>query len=197
MDWKDIAGKVIGIGAPLIGTALLGPGLGANAGTMVGGILASALGVADSPAAVAQALDTDPQAAAKIQAAQSAHSDDLQAWLASLMDAQNARAQTVALAGLNNPNSKIAWTVPILTVVNVSAFFVTLVGLFVVWLRMPDMVSVAGMAVFGLIQLMIGALIGATSQSNNYWFGTTKSSHDNGVQVRAIANQATAAISGK
>ena len=42
MDWGDIAGKVIGLGAPILGSALGGP-LGAAAGN----ILAEALGTAE------------------------------------------------------------------------------------------------------------------------------------------------------
>jgi hypothetical protein len=60
IDWKDIAGKVIGLGAPILGEALGGP-LGGAAGK----ILADALGSDVTPASVNDALSkTDPVAAA-------------------------------------------------------------------------------------------------------------------------------------
>jgi hypothetical protein len=77
LDWGDLAGKVIGLGAPILGGALGGP-LGAAAGK----ILADALGAAEpTPAAVGAVLPgpgVDPNAAAA--AAQQAESE----WLAAL-----------------------------------------------------------------------------------------------------------------
>ena len=79
MDWKDIAGKVIGLGAPILGEALGGP-FGAAAGK----ILADALGADASPSAVNDALSkTDPVAAAV--AASSARQAEAQ-WLAALAE---------------------------------------------------------------------------------------------------------------
>jgi hypothetical protein len=79
MDWKDIAGKVIGLGAPLLGEALGGP-LGGAAGR----VLAEALGADPSPAAVNDALSkTDPVAAAvAASAARAAQAN----WLAALAE---------------------------------------------------------------------------------------------------------------
>ena len=60
MDWKDVAGKVIGLGAPILGEALGGP-FGAAAGK----ILADALGADPTPNSVDVAISkTDPVAAA-------------------------------------------------------------------------------------------------------------------------------------
>lgn len=60
MDWKSLGGQLIKAGAPLIGGALLGP-LGAGAGEILGGIVASALGVDNTPEAVNSAiLNGDP-----------------------------------------------------------------------------------------------------------------------------------------
>lgn len=62
MDWKSLAGTLIKAGAPIIGGALLGP-LGAGAGDILGGIVASALGVENTPEAVNNAiLNGDPSA---------------------------------------------------------------------------------------------------------------------------------------
>lgn len=76
MDWSDIAGKVIGLGAPILGGALGGP-LGAAAGK----ILADALGASEpTPATVSATIAADPAAAAA--AAQAAESN----WLGALAD---------------------------------------------------------------------------------------------------------------
>ena len=90
MDWSDLAAKVIGLGAPILGGALGGP-LGAAAGK----ILADALGAAEStPAAVSAALDgpvADPTAAAL--AAQQAESQ----WLAALAEIGKAQVAEIGL----------------------------------------------------------------------------------------------------
>jgi hypothetical protein len=79
IDWKDLAGKVIGLGAPILSEALGGP-FGAAAGK----ILADALGADATPGAVGDALSkTDPVAAAvAASAARTAEAN----WLAALAD---------------------------------------------------------------------------------------------------------------
>jgi hypothetical protein len=65
MEWKDIASKV-GAFAPALGTLIGGP-----AGGAVGLLVAGALGVGSTPAAVAAALETDPQARIRLEELQS------------------------------------------------------------------------------------------------------------------------------
>jgi Holin of 3TMs, for gene-transfer release len=60
MDWKDIAG-VVGKAAPILGTLIGGP-----AGAAVGGLVSAALGCANEPSAVNEALKTNPEAAVKL-----------------------------------------------------------------------------------------------------------------------------------
>ncbi len=87
MNWNDLAGKVIGLGAPILGGALGGP-LGAAAGK----ILADALGAHEStPAAVNTAIEqaADPNAA--VAAAQRAESE----WLAALAEIGKAQVAEV------------------------------------------------------------------------------------------------------
>jgi hypothetical protein len=74
VDWSDIASKVIGLGAPILGSALGGP-IGAAAGN----ILAEALGTPEStPTAVSTTLSSiDPAVAAA--AARQAESEWLDA----------------------------------------------------------------------------------------------------------------------
>lgn len=58
MNWEDIGKTLIGLGAPLLGTALGGP-----LGGIAGKVLADALGTDDNPLAVNIALQNDPQVA--------------------------------------------------------------------------------------------------------------------------------------
>src|SRR5262249_35048257 len=84
-DWGELAAKVIGLGAPILGSALGGP-LGAAAGKF----LADAIGTAEpTPAAVDVALGTDPNMAAA--AARQAESE----WLAALAEVGKAQVSEV------------------------------------------------------------------------------------------------------
>ncbi|NJB66442.1 hypothetical protein GGQ74_000082 [Desulfobaculum xiamenense] len=59
MNWADVGKRLLGMGLPLLGTAIAGPG-----GAAVGGMVASALGLAESePQAVLAAIDGDAAAA--------------------------------------------------------------------------------------------------------------------------------------
>lgn len=69
-DWKAIAGPLIKAGAPAVGNLLGGP-LGGLIGNGIGEILGNALGVEPTPEAVGRAIENDPDAAAKLQAAES------------------------------------------------------------------------------------------------------------------------------
>lgn len=60
MEWKDLAATV-GRVAPILGTLLGGP-----AGGAIGGLIASALGTDNTPSAVSQALQVNPDAAVKL-----------------------------------------------------------------------------------------------------------------------------------
>ncbi|MGI8525267.1 MAG: 3TM-type holin, partial [Pseudolabrys sp.] len=89
IDWKDLAGKVIGLGAPLLGEALGGP-LGGAAGK----VLAEALGSDPTPVSVNDALSkTDPVAAAvAASAARTAEAN----WLAALAQIGKEQVSQVA-----------------------------------------------------------------------------------------------------
>lgn len=72
MDWKDV-GKIVAPLAPTLG-GILGdlipiPG-GGMIGTAAGNLIAAALGVDPTPDAVSNAIQNDPNAVAKIQAAE-------------------------------------------------------------------------------------------------------------------------------
>lgn len=89
IDWKDIAGKVIGLGAPILGEALGGP-LGASAGR----ILADALGAEATPAAVDDAVSGSDPAAATVAASAARRAEAN--WLAALADTGKAQVNAVA-----------------------------------------------------------------------------------------------------
>ncbi len=61
MNWSDIA-ETVGEAAPMVGSAIYG-----QAGGAVGGMVAKALGVEETPEAVNQAMKDDPEAAAKVK----------------------------------------------------------------------------------------------------------------------------------
>ncbi|MGI9278191.1 MAG: hypothetical protein ACR2PX_00965 [Endozoicomonas sp.] len=61
MDWKGIS-QLVGKAAPVLGTALGGPG-----GAMLGSMVATVLGVEETPAAVAQAVKNNPEALIKLK----------------------------------------------------------------------------------------------------------------------------------
>ena len=88
LDWKDLAAKVIGFGAPVLGQALGGP-LGGAAGK----ILAEALGADTTPSSVNDALSkTDPVAAAVAESA--ARAAEAQ-WLAALAQVGEAQVKEI------------------------------------------------------------------------------------------------------
>ena len=61
MNWGDLGKTLLSLGLPSLGTALLGP-LGGTAGK----VIADALGVPATPAAVSAALSTDPEVQKKL-----------------------------------------------------------------------------------------------------------------------------------
>lgn len=73
MNWSDVA-KTVGGFAPLLGTLLGGP-----AGTAIGTMVASGLGVGATPDEVSQALTVNPDAAVKLKEIESKRQVELQA----------------------------------------------------------------------------------------------------------------------
>lgn len=88
MDWKDVAAKVVGLGAPMLGTALGGP-----LGGMAGKVLADAFGAAAATPDAVHAAITDKAADLKLaaDAAQKAES----AWMTALADIGKAQVGEV------------------------------------------------------------------------------------------------------
>lgn len=98
MEWKEIAADV-GKSAPLLGTLIGGP-IGTVVGT-AGALIASALGVENTPDAVSQALKTDPQAAITLATIEKDRQIGLQD-LAEKAAANQLAADTAAIQAVNN-----------------------------------------------------------------------------------------------
>lgn len=168
MNWSDIAG-VVGKAAPLVGGILGGP-LGAAAG----GLVAKALGVAESPEAVAEAIQTDPAAALKLAELQISERVRL-AELAEQHFAAEA-ARDIALIGADNSDRSSArqreielqdGTPQVLAFVVTLGFF-GVVGAAMIW-GLPEHGQDA-------LLILLGALSGAWTAVMSYYFGSSAGS---------------------
>lgn len=92
--WGKVAG-LIGGAAPMVGQLLMGP-----AGNSIGSMVASVLGVAPTPDAVAQAIQADPEAAVKIARIESEERVRLQELLTQ-QSANELQAESANLATVN------------------------------------------------------------------------------------------------
>lgn len=87
MEWSDVT-SAIGSAAPIVGSLLGGP-----AGGAVGSLVASALGVDNSPDAVNQALQQNPEAFTKLRQLEQEHARE--------MRRMSLEAETSRLAEIN------------------------------------------------------------------------------------------------
>ena len=93
MEWKDLSNDIAKI-APTLGGVIGGP-----AGAGIGALLASALGVGNSPSEVQQALITSPDAAVKLKALETQVAIAQITSAAQQVDAVNKTLQTEAMGG--------------------------------------------------------------------------------------------------
>jgi hypothetical protein len=154
MDWSDLAGRVIGLGAPILGGALGGP-LGAAAGHL----LATALGVPDAtPASVHAALtERGADSTFAVEAALKAQSE----WLAALAEIGKAQVSEVGLtqrAEIASEDALQRWWRPLyaleLSLLECPAFAVTL--LHALWIGHE-----AGINGFASLSALLMAYFGA------------------------------------
>ena len=94
MDWSDIK-DAVGSTAPLLGTLLGGP-----AGGAVGALIASALGVGNTPSEVTAALTTDPDIAVKLKQIEKERQVELQTLLVQA-ESHRLTQETAALVAVN------------------------------------------------------------------------------------------------
>jgi len=177
MDWQTV-GNLVGQAAPTIGSLLGGlipfPG-GAVLGKVAGTVLAEALGVPPTAAAVANAIQSgDPaivqatltEAEAKMQA-------EVEKFKAQLDDVQDARATGVkyAVAG-----SQIQWAPSLVSVIVVVGFFATLLILLKGGINFSDTVG-------QVLLILVGSLVAYMNQVVNYWLGSSAGSSDKSAQI--------------
>lgn len=94
MEWKDIA-KMVGGAAPILGTLIGGP-----AGAAIGSLVASGLGVGNTPDEVSQALTINPDAAVKLKQIEATRQTELQT-LVVQAEANRLAADTAAIQAVN------------------------------------------------------------------------------------------------
>jgi len=155
MKWSDISG-LVGKAAPLIGTVLGGP-----AGATVGAMVASALGVDAEPAAVSQALHSDPEAAVKLKQLQLDNEKDLRAHAFKVLDAELKDIQNARGAHKHNPMPAI-----------ICIALTVLVGAGAGLLFTMDIPE----GNREIAYLLFGTLLAKWGDSIAYWVGTTRSS---------------------
>ena len=166
MDWKSIAGtvgKVAGTVAPL----LAGP---AGLAVSIGAQIAGALGTDNTPDAVLAELQTNPEAALKLQ--EWAHEERsnirahnlrleelaIEQYKADLLDRQNARAE-----------HKDHWMPSTLTLALLGIFALVLAALF--WAEPPE-------GSRDLIVYLVGNLFTLVAAAVTYWVSSTRESSD-------------------
>jgi hypothetical protein len=174
ISWKDVGATVANV-APLLGTILGGP-----AGAAIGGVVAAALGAANEPQAVLQAVQSNPDAAVKLRAIEldhDAHIKDLafQTMKAQLdastaadstdaADRASARQRQVAVRDLTTPT--LAWIIVGATLATACAVVLGFVSPGT--LKDPTSAS--------LIGTTLGYLISEAKQVVAYYFGSSKGS---------------------
>jgi hypothetical protein len=94
MEWKDLA-QTVGKFAPMLGTLIGGP-----AGATAGAIVASVLGVGNTPDEVSQALTINPDAAVKLKQIEATRQVDLQT-LVVQAESNRLAADTATIAAVN------------------------------------------------------------------------------------------------
>jgi hypothetical protein len=175
MDWKFLGKTIVKAGAPILGTAVGGPLGGAAAGALVAGIFGTN---SDDPAAIAQAIAADPQAAVKLRELELAHREKLEALIleetkAYLADRQDARAREVAVTQTTGRRDSALY---ILAGVVVSGFFVLCAVL--MYVPIPEGQGSA-------VLLLFGGLVSGFSTVLAYFFGSSKGSADKNAMLTA------------
>ena len=157
MDWSDIKGVIGGI-APLLGTAIGGP-----AGAALGGMVSSALGVANTPDAVSQALKTNPEAAVKLRQFELENEADIRKHAFQVLDVELKDVQNAREIHKHNPMPMIICIALTLMVAG-GAYMLFTMDI------PPDNKQIAN--------LLFGTVLGQWGSSIAYWVGTTRSSSE-------------------
>lgn len=165
-DWKSIGSKVLEA-APVIGGILGGP-VGAIVGT-VGGMVANVLGVSPTPAAVAQALSSNPDAMLKLKELEYAE-------LANLRQAYFDQNRLEVLDRMNARKTHGAhWMTIVLPLVLLAV--VSSITWALIWMAIPE-------GSRDIIYMITGQLLGFMGAALAYWNGTTRSSSEKTAMLR-------------
>ncbi|WP_158175026.1 hypothetical protein [Grimontia hollisae] len=170
--WDQVKG-LIGNAAPLIGTVIGGP-----AGGAMGSLVASALGVDNTPTAIEAELRTNPDALLKLKQLEMAHAValrrlaleeaglDVKRYQAEMADTQNARAA-----------HQDHWMPSALAVglcLMVAAMFTSLMFVDTIPERFDQ-----------VIMIIVGSVLTAFSTAIAYWLGSSKGSADKDKKLKA------------
>ena len=155
MNWSDIKG-IVGNIAPLVGTAIGGP-----AGAAIGGMVSSALGVDNTPDAVATALKSNPEAAIKLRQFELENEKDIRAHAFKVLNAELGDTQNARSTHKHNPMPMVICIALTLMVAGGAYMLFTM--------DIPvDNKNIAN--------LLFGTVLGQWGSSIAYWVGTTRSS---------------------
>jgi hypothetical protein len=164
--WNKIR-ETVGKIAPVLGNAIV-PGIGGAAGSL----LASVLGVENTPDTINSKLaDLSPEETAKIRQAEMQHREKLleisnandQLYLADMQDARKTEIERTKVTGKRDVNLYVlAWTV-------VVSFFITC-GI-LIFVKMPEGQS-------NIVYMLLGTLGTGFITVLSYFFGSSKGSAD-------------------
>ncbi len=155
MDWKDV-GRSVAAAAPALGVALGGP-----AGGAIGSLIATAFGSNATPAAVAQAISSDPESAVRLREVELRHSEVLATLAVQQAEAQLADVQQ---ARTTHQGHWMPWVLTILLALMVASMGV---GLFVLDTPAENR---------EVVYLLAGQLLGAFATAIAYWLGSSRGS---------------------
>lgn len=175
MDFVELGKKIIGMGAPLLGGAVGGPG-----GAALGGIIASVLGGdPNDPDDLARRVAADPEAAVKLHEVESAHKERLEEisldrYKADLEDRDSARSREIATT---KATGKRDINLYILAYTYVVGFFVATIAMIVLVLTGKFPSDTPEYVVF-LLGSLFGSLTAGATAIIQYFFGSSKGSSD-------------------
>ncbi len=168
MDWKELGKKIVEIGAPILGTALMGPG-----GSALGGIVAKAVGGdPKDPKSLMEAIEKNASAAVELRRVELEHEEFIiDRYLRDVADARAREVAVVQATGKKDINLyMLAWTFVI-------GFFVAIITMMVLVLtdKLPE--SMPQYVVF-LLGSLFGTLTSGVTAIIQYFFGSSKSSQE-------------------
>ena len=155
MKWRDLV-SVVGKAAPLVGTAIGGP-----AGATIGGLVANALGVDNTPDAVAEAIKNDPEAAIQLKRFQAENEQHLREYNFKVLDAELRDKQNARQMHRHNPMPALL-CVAMTVLVAAGAYLLFTIDI-------PDDNQ-------EIAYLLFGTVLAKWGDSVSYWVGTTRSS---------------------